>query len=122
MQNFRLFSLLFIFIVGCGKSLPEIEGFDATAFKNDRNGCKGDRVASEEILIRDKQQLLALTEMQIVRVLGRPDQNEIYKRNQKFYTYFIQPAPKCNGDSLKVSKKLIVRFNAMGLAKEIVVD
>ena len=126
MQNFRWLSLLFLLIIflliGCGKSLPEISGFDSDAFKNDRNGCKGDRVSAETLLVQEKEKLMALSEMQIVKILGRPDQNELYKRNQKFYTYFIHPGPSCTSDSPKISKKLIVRFNAMGLAKEITVE
>jgi hypothetical protein len=119
MQNFRWLSLIVLLFVGCGKSVPEIDGLDAVAFKSDRNGCKGSRITAEHSLVREREKLLALTEMQIVRVLGKPDQNELYKRNQKFYTYFLEPAPKCTGDSTRVSKKMIVRFNAMGLAKEI---
>jgi hypothetical protein len=122
MRNFSWLSLVVILFVGCGKSVPELQGFDRDTFKNDRNGCKGNRVASEQILKREKENLLALTEMQIVKTLGRPDQNEIYKRNQKFFTYFLEPSPNCTGDSAKASKKLTVRFNAMGLAKEIVID
>ena len=119
MRNFRWLSLIVLLFAGCGKSVPEIDGLDTDAFKNDRNGCKGDRISAEHSLVLEREKLLALTEMQIVSVLGKPDQNELYKRNQKFYTYFLEPAGKCTGDSAKISKKMIVRFNAMGLAKEI---
>ena len=122
MRNFRWFSLLFLILTSCGKSLPEISGLDSDAFKNDRNGCKGDRRAAEASLLKEKEKLMTLTEMQIVKILGRPDQNELYKRNQKFYTYFIEPSPQCSGDSTKNSKRLIVRFTAMGIAKEVVVE
>ncbi len=72
--------------------------------------------------------MLALDEMAIVSLLGNPDQNELYKRNQKFYTYFLQPGPGCAaanaapGDRDAAPKKLVIRFNAMGLAKEIIVE
>lgn len=122
MRNFRWLSLSLLLIVSCGKSVPEISGFDSDAFKNDRNGCKGDRARGEAPLLKEKEKLMALSEMQIVKILGRPDQNELYKRNQKFYSYFLEPAPSCSGDSIKTSKRLIVRFTAMGLAKEVVVE
>jgi outer membrane protein assembly factor BamE (lipoprotein component of BamABCDE complex) len=74
-----------------------------------------------------RSKMLALDEMAIVSLLGNPDQNELYTRNQKFYTYFLQPGPDCAantipGDRDTAPKKLVIRFNAMGLAKEIIVE
>jgi hypothetical protein len=60
--------------------------------------------------------------MKVVELLGRPDQNELYTRNQKFYYYFIQPAPDCGGSKDSISSRLVIRFNAMGLAKEVSVE
>jgi outer membrane protein assembly factor BamE (lipoprotein component of BamABCDE complex) len=55
--------------------------------------------------------------MQIIALLGRPDQNELYSRNQKFYYYSLEPGKVCGMNS--ESKRLSVRFNATGRAKEI---
>ena len=56
--------------------------------------------------------------MEIVELMGRPDQTELLKRNQKFFTYFITGGPGCAvADS--VVTLLTIRFNAMGLAKEV---
>jgi hypothetical protein len=60
-----------------------------------------------------------LSETQILQLLGRPDQNELYKRNQKFYYYWIT-GPDCSTDSTKL--KLGIRFTAMGISKEISFD
>ena len=68
-----------------------------------------------------KDKLLALNERQVMKLLGKPDQNELYKRNQKFFSYFISPAPGCEASS-ESSKILVIRFNAMGLAKEVSVE
>jgi len=68
--------------------------------------------------MRQREKLLALDEMAIVKLLGRPDEQEIYKRNQKFYYYYVKPGSQCEsmtGDT----EKLVIRFNAVGLAKEI---
>jgi hypothetical protein len=108
--------------ISCGKPAPKLEGFDQQLWKNDKNACLGKRIIFEEPLRKEKQKLLSLSEMQIVDVLGRPDQNELYKRNQKFYTYFLEPAAMCKGDSTTQPKKLVVRFNAMGLAKEVNIE
>lgn len=71
---------------------------------------------------REKEKLLALDEMKIVKLLGKPDRNELFTRNQKFYEYFLEPSPECGGNSTKVAKKLVIRFNAMGLAKEVAIE
>jgi len=70
----------------------------------------------------EKDKLLALTEMEIIDILGRPDQNELSKRNQKFYYYYINPGPACKATSDAPAKKLSIRFNAMGLAKEVAIE
>lgn len=71
---------------------------------------------------REKEKLLGLDEMQTVTLLGSPDQNELYSRNQKFYYYFIEPAPSCSGGSDSISERLVIRFNAVGLAKEVSIE
>lgn len=72
-----------------------------------------------DALLSQKEKLLSLSELEIVDVLGKPDQQELYKRNQKFYYYFIKPSEDCNLPSPANSLRLVIRFNAVGLAKEI---
>lgn len=103
----------------CGKSTPTLDGVDLAVWKEDKNACKGDRKKFTDAITKEKTKLLALDEIKIVSILGNPDRNELFKRNQKFYYYFLEPAPECSGDSLPSSQKLIIRFNAMGLAKEV---
>lgn len=112
---------LFIFC-SCGPSIPHLEDIDEAAWKNDKNGCKGERVKMIESLLSQKEKLLALSELDIVDVLGKPDKQELYKRNQKFYYYSILPSPECNPSTSADSRQLVIRFNAMGLAKEIVTE
>lgn len=124
MLKFRSLSLLFfssILFFSCGKDLPTLSGVDATLWKEDKNGCDGKRFPMTNAIKIEKEKLLALDEGQIIKVLGRPDRNELFKRNQKFFYYFLQPAPECNLGNAN-PKKLVVRFNAMGLAKEVVVE
>jgi hypothetical protein len=102
--------------------MPVLEGVDQKLWKDDRNGCGHKRSLMTAAVKSEKNKLLALDEMQIVSLLGNPDRNELFKRNQKFYYYFIEPSPDCNLDSVKHSLSLVIRFNAMGLAKETVVE
>jgi len=120
---FRLYSILFfiLFITSCGKSLPELESLDLNAWKNDKNACGEYRASTILEIQRQKEKLLALKESQIIELLGRPDRNELLKRNQKFFYYYLKPSPDCLNASTE-SKRLAIRFNAMGLAKEVAIE
>jgi hypothetical protein len=107
--------------LSCGKPLPELKGIELEVWMADKNGCSGARATSIEPLKKQKADLLGLSEMEIVQVLGKPDRNELYKRNQKFYYYYLQPAPECEQHPDN-ALRLAIRFNAMGLAKEISVE
>jgi hypothetical protein len=108
-------------LVSCGKSLPELDGIDMEAWKKDSNGCSGKRITMKEAIQKEKKKLLALNEREVIQVLGRPDRNELFKRNQKFYYYFLEASDRC-AVHLDAPEKLIIRFNAMGLAKEITIE
>lgn len=120
---FRPYSVLFFVLVltACGKSLPEFEKLDLQAWRNDKNACGEYRSGTLEIFQSQKEKLLALDESQIIELLGRPDQNELYKRNQKFFYYYLKPSATCP-ESATEPKRLVIRFNAMGLAKEVAVE
>ncbi len=120
-RSLNLIVVLSILFFSCGKDLPTLDGIDTELWKGDKNGCDGKRFAMAATLRVEKEKLLALDEGQIIKILGRPDRNELFKRNQKFYYYFLQPAPECNLGNDN-PQKLVVRFNAMGLAKEVVVE
>jgi len=120
-KSLPLIILLFI-AAACGKPVPALDNFDQQVWKRDHKACSGKREAMAASLEAQRDKMLALDEMAIVSLLGSPDQNELYKRNQKFYTYFLQAGPGCAGATAQVPKKLTIRFNAMGLAKEIIFE
>lgn len=113
----KIIFLLMLIFSACGKPLPELENMDLEIWKADRNGCKHDREKMIAPLKEQKDKLKGLSEDDIIKLLGRPDQNELWKRNQKFYKYFIEPGGPCQQDSADVI--LSIRFNAMNLAKEV---
>ena len=110
-----------LFIFSCSKPLPTLEGFDQQTWKADKNGCEQKRSSMVQVIQSEKHKLLALDEMQIVDLLGKPDRNELFTRNQKFFYYFIEPAPDCVEHSDNAAR-LIIRFNAMGLSKEVNIE
>ena len=114
----RSIIISFFMLWSCGRPLPHIDGVD-DAWKNDKNGCAGARTKMSDVLLSQMEKLLALSELDVVDVLGKPDKQELYKRNQKFYYYYIRPSADCNVSSTSGSLRLVIRFNAMGLAKEI---
>ena len=114
--------IMLLFLTGCGKSLPTLDNLDLDQWEKDKNACGSYRKDNIEKLLAQKEKLLALKEMQIVNLLGRPDRNELYKRNQKFFYYYLKPAPECSTYNVDDNARLAIRFNAMGLAKEIMVE
>jgi hypothetical protein len=123
MLKYNWLSLVIIIsLLSCGKSLPELKGIDKESWVHDKGACKNVRSKMIDGVKSQKDQLLALSEMQLVELLGRPDENELYKRNQKFYTYYLEPGPTCDSLAGDEALKLVIRFNAMGLAKEVVVE
>jgi hypothetical protein len=112
---------VFLIIYGCSKPLPVLENVNLTDWKADRNGCMGKRAPMEQAIQSQKEKLLALSETQVIALLGMPDQNELYKRNQKFFYYFITASPACQTPA-KRELKLAIRFNAVGLVNEVTLE
>ena len=90
-------SLVFLFCIACGKPLPTLEGIDRARWEEDKYGCNNIRSTMRASLDLQKEKLLALDQMEIVGLLGRPDQNELSKRSQKFFYYFIEPGRNVEG-------------------------
>ena len=117
----KLFAFILVACFACAKPLPQLENMDMIKWRKDKNGCKGDRANMMSPLNEQRDRLKGLSEDGIIKLLGKPDQNELYKRNQKFFYYFVEPSVKCDSTKTK-SKRLSIRFNAMELAKEVVIE
>ncbi|WP_375563155.1 hypothetical protein ACE193_11690 [Bernardetia sp. OM2101] len=102
------------------------EEFDRKAWKMDRNGCENTRTRMLDDLEKIKPKLEGLDEIDLRKILGKPDFAELYSRNQKFYTYYVDASEKCEHSNSQNSKngdrRLIqVRFDAINAVNEIVV-
>lgn len=117
-RAFILFTV--VVFANCSAPPPSLNGMDVLKWKEDKLACNGARQGMQEALSEQKEKLKGLSESAIIKLLGRPDQNELYKRNQKFYSYFISPGQDCNQP--RTAMKLTIRFNAMGRAKEVVIE
>ncbi|MGC3946588.1 MAG: hypothetical protein QM762_19030 [Chryseolinea sp.] len=80
-------------------------------------------MTSRDEFTNQKDKLLSLSESEVVSTLGTPDQQELSKRNQKFYYYYLEPHGECaTSDSSSRPMRVAIRFNAMGLAKEVRIE
>ena len=121
MQKLVLFSLFFSLLLSCGKPLPTLDEIDLEKWKEDKAGCTMVRQTFINQLDQQREKIKSLSESEVVELLGRPDKNELLKRNQKFFYYYLEPSPTCPQGNLEF-KKLMIRFNAIGLAKEVSIE
>src|SRR3990170_1093876 len=119
--KWRSFFLLAI-CFSCDKPLPALEGIDLERWREDKNACNNIRTNMRQAIDEQKNKLLSLDQMQIVELLGKPDRNELSTRNQKFFYYFLEPSPLCGSPADSIANQLVIRFNAMGLAKEVAIE
>lgn len=91
------------------------------AWMKDPGGCRGLRVAAANPLQRQRKKLLRLDEMEITRILGKPDENELYVRGQKFYRYYLEPSSVC-ANAVDNARSLVIRFNAVGLSSAVYLE
>ncbi len=120
MKNLAFLGLCLL-ILSCGKPLPDLSPIDLNQWKADKGGCAQTRTRFLVDLQNQKEELKGLSEKDIITLLGRPDQNELYKRNQKFYRYDITPGKSCVSP-LVAGQRLVIRFTAMGYAKEVSIE
>ena len=115
----KLVLLPFIF-VACNSSI-HIDGFSAEEWKADKNGCLQKRSKEIDILIDGKSNILGQSENEILSFLGKPDRNQLYSRNQKFFVYYIAHKTSCDSIDDTESTYLSIRINAIGVASEMFV-
>lgn len=119
MKKWLLLSVVCL-VFSCGKPLPDLSPIDLAQWKEDKGGCNQIRSSFLTELTQQKDELKGLSEGDVIKLLGRPDRNELYKRNQKFYYYDLEPGKVCG--STLLNQQLILRFNAMGMAKEVSIE
>lgn len=118
----KALQILFIFSVasltfGCTKKV-DYGDFDIKAWQDDANGCSGVRAGMGDDLLELKPKLLGHYQKKIIKVLGDPEEQELYRRSQTYYIYYIDPAGDCT-DAIQNPRKLEVRFTALGIANEV---
>ncbi|MBO3697072.1 hypothetical protein [Roseivirga sp. E12] len=116
-RSFLLIITITGLILGCSKP-NDLGDFDTKKWKEDLNGCKGDRVELIDDLIEVKSKFLGLYQKTIIKSLGQPEDQELYSRSQTFYIYYIDPSPACE-NSPEDPRILEIRFTSLGIANEV---
>jgi len=119
MQMYKnLLVISFLFMLSCNPG-AELQGFDSQRWQEDENGCNGQRIELADEIINRKSEIMGLNENEISAVFGKPNRHELYSRNKKAYVYFIDGGPECDQPQ-ENPDKVVIRFNGVGLAKDII--
>lgn len=110
-------------ILSCNSVDISEQDFDRLMWKNDKNGCQGDRQKMLADFEKIKPELYQLLEMRVIAVLGKPDYSNLGIHNQKKYIYFIEPRNGyCSGKKAVAKPKVVqIYFDALNQAKEILI-
>ena len=120
---FSTFILIFICLLfsDCSQ-VTTIDGLDTDTWKADKNGCGESRKGLEKSFLENKDKLKGYSQREIGRILGKPDEVDLYKRNQKFFIYHIFPGKQCPGITIDSRpRSLYIRFSAMDVSNEVFV-
>lgn len=118
----KRFLILIFILSSCSYSKPlDIPGFDKTVFSGDRGACKNQRSTMREILFKNKDMILGISENEVFKALGRYDYQGLGRKNEKSWVYFFEKGPQCeNIQNTTSSEAMILQFNSIGLVKEVV--
>ena len=119
-----IFSISLIFCLGsCSKKQQKIQNFSSIEWKFDKNGCDKTRLNLVDALIKQREILKGWSFQEIIDLLGLPDGNELSKKEEKYYLYFLDAAPAC--DNFQKGNKTItlkIRFSFRGIVKELSIE
>ncbi|MDX2194820.1 MAG: hypothetical protein NW207_00250 [Cytophagales bacterium] len=104
MKNIILLSIT-IFLASCYRE-TKFKKFNPEYWKNDYNGCDGNREVQIKYLYDEKNVLIGVTEFQLREILGKPNKQYIYDRNKKKYIYYTSPGKQCH--YVKYDAKILI--------------
>ncbi|GAB3866053.1 hypothetical protein GCM10028824_06030 [Hymenobacter segetis] len=110
-------------LFGCGHALPQVPGFDATAWRADPYACKNQRRAALPALTKAKEQLYEARADDVNALLGPPDEEELRAGTEKVYYYYLEPGSQCNpGHARSGAACISLRFGPLGTVTEVLTD
>ena len=88
-DKFTITVIILLASMSCRPKQEDFTGINMVQWRSDQQGCDGARMLSKDTFASQKDKILTLSEWEIVKVLGTPDRQELSKRNQKFYYYYL---------------------------------
>lgn len=122
-MKLQILSLLLVFTAMLSCSNPDTTkfgNFDFKAFRSDRGACENKREKLQTQLKSLRQQILGLSENEVIDLFGRYDFQILDTKNQKVFIYYLEKGPHCEfiqNESSALS--IAMYFNATSLVKDI---
>lgn len=113
------FLTILILSTGCLKKVT-VENFDQDTWASDPKGCQSKRIELIPQINENKKKLLGLYQKDILKILGQPEEQELYKRSQTYYIYYLDAAQSCD-QPVENPRKLFIRFTSLGIANELTI-
>ena len=117
-MNLLKLLMLMLWMASCSRDI-RLEGFEAQKWSEDVHGCKGYREKVAGNLVKQRKLLIGANEMEIKKLLGKPDSQELQTRGQHYFVYEIKGGATCPDQS--VTSVLRIRFDALNRVTELVV-
>lgn len=111
--------LIWVFLISCQEE-KKFPNFQAEAWRQDKLGCLGTRQMLAQDFDSIRRDLNGLSQNQLLDILGRPDFQVLYKRNQKFYIYYLEPGNQCQGKpESSQARTVAIRLSALEKVTEV---
>ncbi len=103
--------LVTLALSSCYKTI-EIDNFDASQWKKDRNACDDIRSNIIDSLYNHRDELIGQKQQEIERFLGKPNRLDVDARMRKTFHYYYSPSTKCDS-AIKDIKAISIEFESM---------
>ena len=82
--------------------------------------AKKERIDLIDNINDNKKKILGLYQKDILKIFGQPEEQELYKRSQTYYVYYLDPSTDCK-TTIENPRKLFIRFTSLGIANELTI-
>jgi outer membrane protein assembly factor BamE (lipoprotein component of BamABCDE complex) len=108
-------------VISCvDKQVISESEFAQKTWKDDEKACLGERKILIDSLLKIKDKFLGYNDLEVRKILGKPDEVELAERSKKYYYYFYTKGSQCEGDTSNIKGKMLqIRFNSTNQVNEL---
>lgn len=115
----HLFIPVLCLLFGCAEQ-ASMTGFDSNKWQQDKKGCQEQRRTMLQDFENIRLDLYGRPENDIKDILGKPDAEQLMRRGQRVFIYYLEPGEQCTErNKLSEANRAEVRFNALHKVSEI---